>query len=613
MFKQIALSLAMLAGFAFARAVPSTAPTTSPSHFPTPAELAAKIKAAEAHRQKLPQVAYINLPDEIAEKPADFSFFASGQSGGIEDLLQRIDKARDDDHIKALLLTVGQTQMNLSQAEEIASALADCYKHGKRVFVYADSYDTADYVLATGASDICMLPAGDLILPGVGLEPMFAKGVLDKIGVQADYVEIGEYKGAAEQFTRSTPTPQLVQEFNLLADALYGQLIDTVSVRRKLPPATVRGLIDQSLIESDQAKSSGLIDHLVDKDALRELIGKQLGSEINLIHHYGQPDQDQIDMDDPWAFFSSLMRRPPAPTGPTVAIVYADGLIVDGTAGQSWLGSASIGSDDIRRAMRIVERNQNIKAVVLRINSPGGSALASEAMWQAVHRAAAKKPVIVSVGSMAASGGYYLASAADTIYADPSALVGSIGVVGGKFVIKDLLNKIGLDTDLVERGKNAGLFSSTRPFTPAQKQMLTQWMKHTYDQFTVRVMTTRKKIADIDKVARGRIFLATQAKDLGMVDQIGGLSAAINAAATRAGLAAGTYQVETIPEPQSFAQMLMGNREAISPIRASLPANFQLLQLLPAPLGRAVAREFVLVRLFQKQPVMLLAPCIPAP
>lgn len=603
MLKKVGFVL-LLASLAFGKATtrPSAA-TTAP--FPTPAELAAKIRAL--HDEKMPKVAYISLPRQIVEKPADFQLFGDTEATPMQEIITRIQKARDDSHVKGVLLTVGDTELSLAQAEEIRDALADCYRHGKRTFVYADSYETTNYVMATGASDVCLMPGGEMVMPGVGLEPIFVKGLLDKIGVQADYVQIGEYKGADEEFTRTEPSPEFGGELNKLADSMYGELIDSISVRRKIPPDQVRAAIDRSLIEADEAKADGLVDHLVDEDGLRDLIIKQVGANIDLVHHYGEEEQADVDADNPWSFFSLLMKRPAAPTGPTVAIVYANGVIIDGASQQSLFGSEAVGSDDIRRAMRMVERDDNIKAVVLRINSPGGSALASEAMWQAVHRAGEKKPIIVSVGSMAASGGYYLASACNTIYADPTAIVGSIGVVGGKFVVAGLMGKVGISADLVVRGKNAGLFDPTQPFTPDQKKMLTDWMTHTYNQFTQRVMSTRKKIADIDKVARGRVFLAEQAKSLGMVDQIGGLDAAIDAAAARAGLKAGEYEVQTIPGPKSLAEMLMGDREdAESPIRSEAA----VLQILPQTMRDVVLRELALANVCQRHPVMLVAPVV---
>ncbi len=228
-----------------------------------------------------------------------------------------------------------------------------------------------------------------------------------------------------------------------------------------------------------------------------------------------------------------LTKKPAVSTKPTVALVFADGVIVDGGGGAGGLtGGATVGSDTIRAAMREVARDDAVKAVVIRINSPGGSALASEAMWQAVRRVAKDKPVVISVGNMAASGGYYLACAGDRIFADPSAIVGSIGVVGGKFVTKGLYDKLGLTTDGFYRGRNADMFSSDTAFSDRQRRMVRDWMTATYDQFTQRVMTTRAgKIKNIADVAQGRVFVAAQAKDLGMVDEIGGLDAAVTYAA----------------------------------------------------------------------------------
>lgn len=584
------------------------APATQPAHFPTPQELAAKIQ--KAHSKNLPEVAYISLPRQIIEKPADFEFFPNVDTVTMQDVITRIQKARDDDKVKAVLLTVGETEVELSEAEEIRDALADCVKHGKRVFVYADAYDSSSYVLASGASDICMLEGGEMELPGVGLEPIFAKGLLDKIGVQADYVQIGQYKGADEEFTRTQPSPEFAGELNKLADSMYAELIDSISSRRKIPPAQVKQIVDESLLEATDAKAAKLVDHLVDEDGLRDLMNKELGTKLDVVHHYGEEERETLDPDNPWSFFSMIMKRPAAPSGPTVAIVYANGVIIDGESQESLFGSESIGSDDIRRAMRIVERDDNIKAVVLRINSPGGSALASEAMWQAVHRAAKKKPIIVSVGSMAASGGYYLASSCDTIYADPTAILGSIGVVGGKFVITGLFDKVGLSADPIVRGKNAGLFDPFSPFTPQQRQMVTNWMTRTYDQFTRRVLSTRKHIIDIDKVARGRVFLARQAKTLGMIDEIGGLDAALDAAAERANLKTGEYEVQTIPGPKSFAEMLMGDRETRTPIQPA--ANLQLLHLLPEQLRAPILRQLALMDICRHQSIMLITPFIPA-
>jgi protease-4 len=270
--------------------------------------------------------------------------------------------------------------------------------------------------------------------------------------------------------------------------------------------------------------------------------------------------------------------------------------------------------------MRTAMRDENIKAVVIRIDSPGGSALASEVMWQAARRLAAKKPLIISIGSMAASGGYYLASSGEYIFSDPTGIVGSIGVVGGKFVMKDLYDKLGLGTEDFTKGRNAGLFSSNKPWSDRQRRMVRNWMQQTYDQFTQRVMTTRAgKIGDIDQVARGRIFLAKQAKELGMVDELGGTQAAIAYAAKRAGLDAGMYDVRPLPAPRTLADFFAGGGGSSGDgAEGKLPFTTPLVKLSIGPdsllnvlspqTRRLVGQQVQMLQLLQQRPVVLMSP-----
>ncbi len=265
----------------------------------------------------------------------------------------------------------------------------------------------------------------------------------------------------------------------------------------------------------------------------------------------------------------------------------------------------------MRKAMRIATRDENVKAIVIRIDSPGGSALASEVMWQAVRHAADKKPVIISIGSMAASGGYYLASAGDKIFADPSAIVGSIGVVGGKFVFKGVYDWAGVHTESFSKGKNAGLFSSSQPWDDRQKSMVTKWMEGTYKQFTERVMKTRAgKIKDIDKVARGRIFLAKDAKALGMVDEIGGIEEALAYAAKDVGLDQGGFDVRIVPAPKSLGDLLMGGGpEAAFAFKPTIQISpDSVLNAVAPAMRKSLGRELQMLQILQQRPVVLMTP-----
>lgn len=557
-------------------------------------------------------VAYFNLSDKIMEKPADFSLFGDEQSRTLREILAAMHQAMDDPQVKAVLVTMDNPALNLSQALEIRDALVQITQAGKPTFVYADQYEMDSYIAATGAQHICMLEGGQLIVPGVGLEAMFAKGLLDKIGVQADYIQVGEYKGADEQFTRTQPSDQLRGELTKLVDGLYHQLISDIATHRKLSREKTIQLVDMGLLNGPAAKEGGLVDHLVDIDGMRDLISTELSAKIELLRDYGRTKREEIDFSNPFELLGLLMRKPEASDKPSIALVYADGVITDGDGGEGLFGEG-IGSTRFRKAMRLAARDPNVKAVVLRIDSPGGSAVASEAMWQSVRRVVKQKPVIVSIGSMAASGGYYLASAGQKIYADPSAIVGSIGVVGGKFVIHDLLDKIGLNTVPFTRGSNADLFSPSKPFTDRQRQLVTRWMKETYNLFTQRVMTTRgQKIKDIDQVARGRIFLAPQAMELGMVDQLGGLETAMADAAQQAHLKAGDYEVRVLPTPKTLADLLLGeDPQTALPIRPQLQMNADsLLPALSPVLRQAIGRQLQVLMMLQEHPVMLICPVV---
>jgi len=592
---------------------PSTAPAATTGKLPTPAELIEKMKAMKEKKQAAPKIAYFDLSRRITEKPADFAFFGQQDVQTLNSVLDRMRQAREDKSVRAVLITMGDESPSFAQAQEIRDALLKLNKAGKQTFVYADSYDTAGYTLATGASHICMLEGGDLMIPGVGFHTMFAKGLLDKVGVKADSIQIGEYKGADEEYTRSSPSEELRGELNKLTQSLYDEIVDGISLNRNLSKEEVRRVIDDTIIRGSVAKERGLVDHLTDEDGLRALIKSETNEDnLELVDEYGREPREMPDFSNPFALFAMMGKKPASSDKPSIALVYADGMIVDGEGGDGMFGKA-VGAEDFRSALRSAGRDDNIKAVVIRIDSPGGSALASEVMWQSARRLAGKKPLIISVGGMAASGGYYLASAGDTIFADPSAIVGSIGVVGGKFVIKDLLAKLGITTESFSRGRNAELFSSSEPFNDRQRKMLTQWMRQTYDQFTERVMSTRKgKIDDIDKVARGRIFMARQAKSLGMVDEIGGTTDAIAFAAKKAKLDAGKYELRVLPEPRTLADYFgFGGPRASSALRPTIAiAPDSILNALSPRLARMLGQQVQTLHLLEQRPVVLTCPVI---
>ena len=596
---------------------PAPAAPASDQKFPTPAELIKRIQKQKAEKAALSKVVHFDLATAVVEKPADFSLFGDATWMTLRSVIERMHKARDDKDVRAVLLTLGDPSLNFAQAQEVRDALAELRQAGKKTFVYADSYDTVTYTLATGATNVCLMEGGEIMIPGVGMEAMFYKGLLDKVGVRADYVQIGEYKGAEEPYTRTGASEELRNEMNKLAEAMYEQIVDGIAQNRNLSRDVVRQMIDDTMMPAKVAKERGFVDHLVDFHELKDLITAEMGNGLDIVSNFGAPQREQVDFSNPLALLSSMNKKPEAPTKPTIALIYAEGTIIDGEGGESLLGSSGVGSFTIRRALRRASLDDNVKAIVIRIDSPGGSAQASEVMWQAARAAAAKKPVIVSIGSMAASGGYYLASAGDHIFADPSAIVGSIGVVGGKFVMKDLYGKLGLTTESFTKGRNADLFSSNKPFDERQRRLVTNWMKNTYEQFTQRIMTTRTgKIKDIDQVARGRIFLAKQAKDLGMVDEIGGVQNAIGHAANKAGLQTGQYDVKLLPTPRTLAELLLGaaGAEASTTVRPNIDVQLGevslILKVLDPATRKALGQQLQMLQVFRDRPVALVAPFV---
>lgn len=607
---------------------PTTAPSTSAAKLPTPAELVAKMREQAKKQESLLKVAYFDLDTALTEKPAGFSLFGEADTLTLRSVITRLHEAKDDKDLRAVLLTIGPaSSMNLAQAQELRDALSELRRAGKKTFIHADSYDTTGLLVASAATNVCMLEGGDIMIPGIGFETMFYKGGLDKLGVVADYIQIGEFKGADETYTRTGASEELRGELNKMADAIFDEIVNAISLSRGLSREQVKQLIDEAMISARTARDRGLVDHLCDQDGLRALIKEELGQDINLVHDYAAPEKPKIDTSNIFTLFASLTKKPEKSTKPAVALVYAEGVITDGDGEGGLFGGGGVGSEDMRTTFRQISRDPSIKAVVIRIDSPGGSALASEVMWQAVRRVAKEKPVVVSIGSMAASGGYYLASAGDHIFADPVGIVGSIGVVGGKFVMKDLYAKLGLTTESFQRGRNAGLFSSTEKFTDRQRRLIRNWMQETYDQFTQRVMTTRSgKIKDIDQVARGRIFTARQAKDLGMVDALGGTEAALAHAARQANLEDGAYDVRIVPQPKTLADLFGGGSghdvsgHDVSGHDVKLPLQPKvivsadsILRLVPASVRKALIQQVQMAELMESRPVILMSPYVITP
>ena len=510
-------------------------------------------------------VPVFSLTGPYAEMPLgdDLLLGMSGQES-FQQLIARLKKIPKDDEVKAIVLLGGSTTMGRGQIEEVRKVMSQIKKAGKEIHAHADSLSMRGYVLLSGATQLNVVPTGDLWLTGVYAESLHLRGMLDKISVTPDFLTCGAYKSAAEMYTRKGPSPEADANLNWLLDSLFDAYVAQIAEGRQKSVETVRDWIDMGLISTPKAKELGIVDNVEFRHDFENRLKSTLGENIKFDRKYGREKGLEIDFSSPFGimkFYAELLSGPKktSTNKDAVAIVYVDGPIMAGKPNPNSFpfGSAGIAySTPIRRALDEVAEDDTIKAVVLRVNSPGGSATASEIILQATRRVIDKKPLIVSMGDVAGSGGYYVACATDTIFADPSTITASIGVVGGKLATTEMWNRLGIGFKPYERGKNAGFLSSGEVFTDPQREALQSWMNEIYGTFKGHVLNSRKDRLkkDIDELAGGRVYTGQQALELGLVDKLGGLDDATQYVADKVGLE--DYDIRVVPRPKNFIEVL---------------------------------------------------------
>ena len=508
--------------------------------------------------QKL-QMAVISLSGQITEGATPSLLALSGQaSTSLMDLVDRVELAAGDQAIAGVLFNIEEPALSWSQVDELRTALAALRQAGKKTYAYLEEAGQVSYLLACGCDQVAMTPSANLMLAGLAGETLYFKNLFDKLGIQADMIQIGDYKSAGETLTRSGPSPQERQQFNRLFDDLYRHMVRSIAASRNLTDDQVRKMIDQGPFTAEQALAAGLIDQVLYREDFLKKITEQEGAKVSLKLDYGQAPAARVNPEDPFAMLSvlqGLFKTPAEPAGEAIAVVYINGPITSGENQETFDGSV-IGSRTIRLTLAKARADKNIKGVVVRIDSPGGSATASDIIYNAILQTAKEKPVVVSMGSVAASGGYYAACGADTIIAQPSTITGSIGVIGGKIVLGGLLEKLGITSYTFYRGRNAALFSSLQPFSVGEHQNLKENMEQTYERFKMCVAASRgaRLAGSIDYLAQGKIYTGLQAKEIGLIDEIGTLEDAIQKVARQAGIE--TYQIRIMPQPKSLLEVL---------------------------------------------------------
>jgi protease-4 len=463
-----------------------------------------------------------DLADGLNEVAPDnpLSFAGFDKSVTMRDAVRAIEAAAKDDRVKVLLLHLGSGDLDLAHAQELGDAVADFRKSGKFALAFAESFGEggnagSQYLLATSANEIWLQPSGDLQLVGAVLQSPFLRSLFDKLGVSTRMDRREEYKGAINSFTDSSmPAPQRAN-MQALVDSWTGQLADAIAKGRHIDPALARQLIDRGPYGAAAAKAAGLIDATRYWDEAVSAAMKHAGSGAKT-----------------FALADYVAALPAPPKGaPRIAVIYGVGDVVLGKGDNSPLfGNLSMGSQTLADALHKAVDDSAIAGIILRIDSPGGSYVAADAIWREVKRAKDKgKPLVVSMAGVAASGGYFVAAPAAAIVAEPATITGSIGVFGGKFVIKDLLAKIGVTIDSVSSGANALIDSPSTDYTPAQWAILQADLDRIYGDFLEKVGQGRGMTKEaVRAVAKGQIWSGLAAKENGLVDKLGGLLTAVD-------------------------------------------------------------------------------------
>jgi protease-4 len=491
------------------------------------------------------------LPDYSAADPAMSRIFG-GDPNSFTNLLTQLRKAKADKRIGAVLLDFGLLGTGWAKSEELRDAIADFRRSGKPIYAYMEIGSDKELFVASAAEKVFVPPIGDLFINGLAAEAMFFKGSFDKLGIYWDSYQIGKYKTAPERFTRKDMSEGERETLNSLLDGIFNRYTAKIAEARGKSIEDIRTLIDNAPHNAVAAQAAGLIDGALYRSEVENELKKRLGYKENeKLKKVSQREYQQVSQE-------SLGLN----QGEKIAVIFASGPInlgnsSDGTFG----GEQTIGSDTVVKAINDARTDESVKAIVLRVDSPGGSIYPSDLIWKAVEEAKAKKPVVISMSDLAASGGYYVSMGANRIVAQPLTLTGSIGVFAYKPVMKEFYDWVGVTSEYVLRGKNAGMFRETEKFNEDERRQFERLINHYYwNEFIPKVAKGRGRDTEyIDSVAQGRVWTGEQARERGLVDEFGGLDRAVEIAKELAKIPAdkGVRRV-VYPAPRSFFQQLFG-------------------------------------------------------
>ncbi|MFH2107122.1 MAG: signal peptide peptidase SppA [Chrysiogenia bacterium] len=490
----------------------------------------------------VPEKAYlkIELSGQIAETTPTRFPGMSGASISIHDLWYNLERAAKDDRIKGVLLRVQYLETGFAKIAEIGQLLKKFAASKKPVVAFIVDGGLKEYYLASFADKVLLFKGGSLSISGIGAEALFLKNTLSKLGIQAEVFHIGDYKTASNTFTEERMTPAHRESTQALIDDLYQAVVSGIAANRKLDSREVKKILDRSPLPHEEYVKSKLVDALgYEDDMFQSLPAKY--PEVT--------------------FKSYAKTRSPLPFSGAkkIAVIFASGEINMGrSGGQSLFGGDILGADTLAGQLRQARNNYAVKAVVLRVDSPGGSAVASDVILREAELLAQKKPLVISMSDMAASGGYWISLSAKKIFAQAETITGSIGIISGKFVLKGLYDKLGISKEIVKTSEFAGMYSDYQPFSDREKQKVLAEMQRIYDEFLKKVAGNRKMaIAEVDKIARGRVWSGQAALKLHLVDGLGGLNEALSEARKLARIPLNEkFGVKIYPQKKSFWDMI---------------------------------------------------------
>jgi protease IV len=527
-----------------------------------------------AHRYRPGSVIVLQLDGPLVER-GSYSIvgLATQRETALNVVRRALRGAQNDPRISGLAIEVFDPDLKLAQAQELTNLISEFSQHGKWTTAYLETagesgYGNLPYMVASAAKEVSMMPQGEMNLLGVSIREMFARGLLDWMKITPVFDAIGKYKDAGNIFTQKNFTAPQYEQDDALAGAMFDQIVNESGRHRHLSPDAIRAVVDRAPINASEALRVGLLDRLEYEDEFKERVKNYRGE-----HH------DLIDYDT---------YAPPAlswfVTHPKIAVIYGVGAIERGESSYDPVlspGSTSMGSDDMAEAFKKARDDSSIRAVVFRINSPGGSVIASELIRHQVELCAAKKPVVISMSEYAASGGYWIATPGAEIFADAGTITGSIGVLGGKFDISAAAQAIGINSGSAMRGKNAEMFDSFTGFTPAQAELFRKQILGDTYQYFLKLVAQRRHltIAQVNDIAQGRVWTGEQAVQNKLVDKIGGFDAALDEAKSLAKISTSeqVQLVELPGQPSFLSRLLTGRIYGQAQLASALPAAWEPL------------------------------------